>query len=224
MVLCFFDFHSIFNQAVDRGVANVITWTTIIDAHGIHGHGEQANRLFEEMQEHGVVPNAVTLICILNACSHSQMHTKAWTIYSTMLDNFGFSPTDSHHACMVDAWSRAGMLDKAEQFISNLNNPTAIVWKTLLGASCIHGDSALAQKAAAEVLKLEPNDAATYVVLGNTLANTGNLVESARVWQEMKDKQIKKIPGVTWVTINGRRLFMLTIGTTRIQHPLFPSH
>jgi hypothetical protein len=53
-------------------------------------------------------------------------------------------------------------------------------------------------------LKTNPNDAATYVLLANTYAFSGQVKKQATVWNEMKEKNIKKIPGATWVTVNGK--------------------
>lgn len=189
---------------MDRGKPNVITWTCIIDSLGMHGFGALAMQRFREMQEARIEPNATTLVCVLNACSHSGMHETAWNIYSTMHEQYGISPNESHNACMVDVWARAGLFERAEQFIHSLENPSTLLWKTLLGAAHHQGKHELAQRAAALVFEQEPSDAATYVVLGNILSGAGATSASAQLWQEMRVKNMKKTPGVTWVTINGK--------------------
>lgn len=47
-------------------------------------------------------------------------------------------------------------------------------------------------------------EASPYVVLANTYASLGRWTDHAAVWNEMKANNIKKIPGSTWVTVNGR--------------------
>lgn len=53
-------------------------------------------------------------------------------------------------------------------------------------------------------MRIDPNDAATYVLLANTYGAAGIRDKQAAVWNDMKQKNIKKIPGATWVTINGK--------------------
>jgi hypothetical protein len=42
------------------------------------------------------------------------------------------------------------------------------------------------------------------VLLANTYGAVGMRDKQAAVWSEMKEKNIKKIPGATWVTVNGK--------------------
>jgi pentatricopeptide repeat protein len=181
-----------------------VVWTAIIHAHGIHGQGKQAVCLFNSMQQQNIKPSAITLTCVLNACSHAGLVKQAFSIYNSMKEQFNINPTNQHQACMVDVWGRAGMLEQAETFINNLPHQHISVWQALLGASRNCGDVQHAQQAASQILKLEPHNAATYVLLANTYSAAGNWMESTQIWTEMLDQNIKKIPGMTWVTINGK--------------------
>ena len=49
---------------------NVVTWNTLIAAYVNHGFGERALGYFEEMENCGVSPNAVTFVCSLKACAN----------------------------------------------------------------------------------------------------------------------------------------------------------
>ena len=49
-----------------------------------------------------------------------------------------------------------------------------------------------------------PRDASTRILLASTYAATGNDKESNRVWLEMRNEKIQKIPAATWVTVNGK--------------------
>jgi DNA-binding SARP family transcriptional activator len=99
---------------------------------------------------------------------------------------------------------RARMLDQAETFIKSLQKDETIFWKTLLGASHNCGDVERAQRAAAELFKLDPHDAAAYVLMANTYAATGRWKEKEETYTQMMEKNIKKLPGITWVTVNGK--------------------
>ncbi|KAH0467622.1 hypothetical protein IEQ34_002655 [Dendrobium chrysotoxum] len=49
----------VFDRMSER---NVIAWTTMISGYGIHA--------FDEMKESGVLPDRITFVSILSACSH----------------------------------------------------------------------------------------------------------------------------------------------------------
>lgn len=180
------------------------TWTAIIQAYGLHGEAKEALKLFQQMLQQNIKPTAITFICILSACSHAGLHNWAWHLYSSMQPSFGIVPDSRHQACIVDVWGRAGMLDKAEQFINGLERKEAILWRTLLAACYNSGDVERAKRAANLALELEPRDAATHVLIANAHGAAGQVHEQAEVWHKMKNEKIKKIPGATWVSVNGQ--------------------
>ncbi|KAG6412165.1 hypothetical protein SASPL_124835 [Salvia splendens] len=50
---------------------NVVSWSTMIAAYGYHGEGREALDLFGMMLGNGVLPNNITFVSLLHACSHS---------------------------------------------------------------------------------------------------------------------------------------------------------
>lgn len=78
----------------------------MIQAYSIHGKATEALKLFEAMQELKIQPSQITLVSILNVCSHTGLVDHAWDIISTMKQKFGIEPLPQHQACMVDAWGR----------------------------------------------------------------------------------------------------------------------
>lgn len=194
-----------------------VIWTAMIHAHGMHGQGKEALKLFKAMQQRNIKPTTITITCILNACSQSGLVEQAWKIYNSMEQQYGIIPTNQHQVCMVDVWGRARMLDTAENFIEQMTHKHVSVWQALLGASRNSGDVERAKRAASQILELIPKDAATHVLLANTYAAAGNWEECEQVWSGMQQQNIKKIPGTTWVTIMERQnLFMCILGITHI--------
>ncbi|WVZ87146.1 hypothetical protein U9M48_033833 [Paspalum notatum var. saurae] len=49
---------------------NVEHWTSVIAGFAAHGQPDIALRLFVEMRQVGIEPNSVTIVAVLNACSH----------------------------------------------------------------------------------------------------------------------------------------------------------
>lgn len=57
--------HRVFETIRDK---DVVAWSAIVVGYGLHGHGKEAIRLFNEMITVGIKPNDVTFVGILSAC------------------------------------------------------------------------------------------------------------------------------------------------------------
>ncbi|GAA0185128.1 hypothetical protein LIER_32416 [Lithospermum erythrorhizon] len=79
--------------------------------------------------------------------------------------------------------------------------PDAVVWRTLLGACRMCGDIDFANKVAAHLLELEPQEHCTYVLLSDMHGYFKNWKEIARLKILMKESGVKKVPGWSWIEI-----------------------
>ncbi len=93
----------------------------------------------------------------------------------------------------------------------------ATLWRTILGACRTAGDTQRAKSIAERLVALNPADAATYVLLANSYAHIGEFEESEKVRQLMRHRNVKKTPGITWVTIGGETY---TFVASDKDHPL----
>ena len=88
-----------------------------------HGKGEEALMLFNQMidyQDDGVIPNGITMVSVLTACSHCGMVCEAQEWFEKMESQFGIHRDVVHYTCMVDVFGRAGRLDDALKFIHEM--------------------------------------------------------------------------------------------------------
>lgn len=60
----------------------------MIVGYGIHGLGNEAILLFQEMQKFGEKPDNVTFIALLSACSHSGLVTEGRNLFQAMSQEF----------------------------------------------------------------------------------------------------------------------------------------
>jgi len=209
-------------QQGDVPKQGVSSWTAMIHALGQHGRGSEAVQLFHRMLQwqqttttttsrdgEEPAPNEVTLIAVLNACSHAGLVDDALSIYESMArGSFRFEPDDRHHVCMVDVLGRAGRLDDAEKWINNHmkhHGGDPVVWKALLGACRKHGDVMRAERVAGIIHSVSPQDATSRVLLGNIYGKASQWLDKERVWEQMKQDGVKKIPGVSWIVVDGER-------------------
>ncbi|KAF3565429.1 hypothetical protein DY000_02018806 [Brassica cretica] len=179
---------------------NEVTWTSLMTGYGMHGYGEEALGIFDEMWKMGFKLDGVTLLVVLYACSHSGMIDEGMEYFNRMETDFGVSPGPEHYACMVDLLGRAGRLDAALRLIEEMPmEPPPVVWVALLSCCRIHGKVELGEYAAKKITELASNNDGSYTLLSNIYASTGRWKDVARVRSLMRHKGVKKRPGCSWV-------------------------
>eukprot|EP01018_Ginkgo_biloba_P021054 Gb_39558 [translate_table: standard] len=184
---------------------DVVSWTVIIAGFAQHGCSKEALQYFKQMQGAGIKPNHITFVSVLSACSHGGLVTEGYEFFDSMIRDHNLMPRVEHYACMVDLLGRAGHLHEAENFINKMPfEPSALVWRSFLGACRIYGNLELGKIAAECILEMEPQDAATYVLLSNMYAVAGRWDDVAMVRKMMRDKQVKKVPGYSLIEVKNR--------------------
>ncbi|KAI9154457.1 hypothetical protein LWI28_026554 [Acer negundo] len=82
--------------------------------------------------------------------------------------------------------------------------PDGAVWGALLGACKIHKNVELAEIAFEKVIGLEPTNIGYYVLLSNLYSEAKNLEGISRVRVMMRERNLKKDPGCSYVELKGR--------------------
>lgn len=191
-----------FSEVSQRGI---VSWSAMIGGIAQHGHGKKALLLFDEMLRDGVPPNHVTLVSVLCACNHAGLVTEAKRYFEMMEESFGIQPTQEHYACMIDVHGRAGKFDEAMDLISKMPfEANARIWGALLGAARIHKNVDVGQHAAQMLLSLEPEKSGTHVLLANLYASVGSWENVAKVRRLMKENNVKKEPGISWMEVKDK--------------------
>ncbi|CAN6442951.1 unnamed protein product [Victoria cruziana] len=184
---------------------DVVSWNIMIQGAIIHGKGEAALALFDQMVEEGVNPDGVTFVGVLSACSHGGLVDKGWCLFKNMIPRYGVVPSGKHYACMVDLLGRAGQFDTVYDFIIQMPlAPTASLWGALLASSKIHGNVEMAVYASEHLLQLQPENPGNYVLLSNTYASAGRWNDVDHVRKLMTERGIIKMPGCSWVEIKNQ--------------------
>ncbi|KAG8499969.1 hypothetical protein CXB51_006411 [Gossypium anomalum] len=191
-----------FSSIPERGI---VSWSAMIGGLAQHGHGKEALRVFNQMLKYGVSPNQITLVSVLCACNHAGLITEAQKYFRSMNELFGFEPMQEHYACMIDLLGRAGRLDEAMELVDTMPyQADGSVWGALLGAARIHKNVEIGQRAAEMLLILEPEKSGTHVLLANIYASVGMWNNVAKMRRLMKDCNVKKEPGVSWIEVKDK--------------------
>ena len=179
------DAWNVFNIISER---DVVAWNAMIAAYGQHGHVKVALELFYQMLL-SVVPDEITFICVLTACSHAGMINDVDQWFHFMQTFSGISPSIDHCNCLLDLFGRSGWIDKCKHLILSMPfQPSTTSWMTMLSACRTHLNVLGGEHAAAHIFETEGEFPAPYVVLSNLYSVTGQLDAADRIRKMMKCK------------------------------------
>ncbi|KAH7848800.1 hypothetical protein Vadar_008203 [Vaccinium darrowii] len=182
-----------------------VSWNAMIAALGQHGHGAQALKLFEQMLEEDILPDRITFLTILSACSHAGLVNQGCSYFDAMYGSYGIRPDEDHYARLIDLLCRAGKFSEAQDAIQRMPfEPGVPIWEALLGGCRIHGNVDLGVEAADRLFELRPQHDGTYILLSNMFANVGRWDDVAKVRKLMRDRGVKKEPGCSWVEVENK--------------------
>ncbi|PPR96453.1 hypothetical protein GOBAR_AA24217 [Gossypium barbadense] len=191
----------LFREVKDRDIG---VWNTMMAGLGMHGCGKEALELFSEMEREGARPNDITFIGLLNACSHAGLVEEGKLIFEKMVHAFALVPKIEHYGCMVDLLGRAGLLDEAYGIIKSLPiRANSIIWSALLAACKLHHNIVLGEMAARQLVYLEPQNCGYNVSISNIYAVANRWNDVAEVRKAMKNKGMRKEPGLSCIEVNG---------------------
>ncbi|XP_021817716.1 pentatricopeptide repeat-containing protein At2g29760, chloroplastic-like isoform X2 [Prunus avium] len=183
---------------------DVMTWTALISGFAMCGQGKKALEHFHEMQMSGVKPDAITFVGVLAACSHAGLVDEGISHFNSMHEVYGIQPSIEHYGCMVDILGRAGRIAEAEELIRKMQMPPdRFVLGGLLGACRVHGNLEAAERAAQQLLELDPDDDGAYVLLSNLYSSMKKWKEAKRIRELMAERNVKKAPGCSLIEVDG---------------------
>ncbi|CAN8290052.1 unnamed protein product [Cochlearia groenlandica] len=185
------------------GEKSVVTWNTMIMGFAVHGEAHRALEIFEKLEQNSIKPDDVSYLAALTACRHAGLVDYGTSIFNNMACN-GVEPNTKHYGCVVDLLGRAGKLREAHNIISSMPMlPDPVLWQSLLGASEIHKNSEMAEIASKKLIEMGVNNDGDFVLLSNVYAAQGRWKDVGRVRDAMETKQVKKVPGLSYIEAKG---------------------
>ncbi|KAL5710455.1 hypothetical protein ACHQM5_021014 [Ranunculus cassubicifolius] len=182
----------------DKGV---VAWNTMITAYASHGHGTETVSAFEKMIRARVQPDFISFTGLLSGCSHSGLVDIGLKYFNDMSSVYNVEPRVQHYACVVDLLGRAGRS----------------IWGALLAACRTHKNLEIGEIAAKKLFVLEPESSGNYVILSNMYAEVGRWEEVDSLRFLLKGQGMKKVPGCSWIEVNGRAYLFLSDDTSHPQ-------
>ncbi|KAL8215221.1 hypothetical protein R6Q57_004671 [Mikania cordata] len=189
----------VFDQMTRR---DVVSWNAMISSYGMHGFGEKAIEVYNEMVSNKVTPSSITFVSVLGACSHSGLVDEGKHLFESITRDHNMQLTVEHYACMVDLLGRANRLQEAAKIIQDMRvEPGPKVWGSLLGSCRIHCNVELAERASKRLFEQEPTNAGNYVLLAEIYAQAHLWDEVLNVKKLLQTRGLQKKPGCSWIEV-----------------------
>ncbi|XP_022733357.1 pentatricopeptide repeat-containing protein At3g12770-like [Durio zibethinus] len=192
----------VFARVLNRDLA---IWSSMINGYAIHGMGNEALKLFHQMQISEIFSlDHVVFTSILLACSHSGLVEDGLKYFKSMKNDYGIEPGIEHYTCLVDLLGRAGHFDLALKTIQEM--PVQVqpqVWGPLLSACRKYRNVELGKYIARKLLDLNPGNISNYVLMANIYTSGGKWKEAAATRSMMRNRGLVKEPGWSQVEIPG---------------------
>ncbi|KAK9068734.1 hypothetical protein SSX86_012849 [Deinandra increscens subsp. villosa] len=184
---------------------DAVSWGCMISGCGLHGKGQEAVGLYDKMLTSGIKPDAISVVGVLSACSKSGLVEKGLDAYNKAIKVSGFEPTVEICSCVVDLLGRSGQVNEALTFIKAMRlEPGPSVWGALVSASVVHTNYETRVLAYKSLIEIEPENPSNYVSLSNLYASSRKWDFVADVRRTMKERNLRKSPGCSWVTVNSK--------------------
>ena len=110
---------------------NVVTWNVIITGYAQQDQGHAALNCFEQMQNEGLSPNAVTFTCFSKACGGIGAIDKCWGIHHNLVIKGLMKKDGILGNALVHMYMKCGMLCEAKDIVNKLQIWDIVVWNSL---------------------------------------------------------------------------------------------
>eukprot|EP01018_Ginkgo_biloba_P003261 Gb_27381 [translate_table: standard] len=126
---------SVFNEMHQR---DVVSWNAMISGYALNGHGEEALKLFGQMQLVDVKPNAQTFAGVLPACANLAALEQGMEIHEDIIRS-GFQSDVFVGSALVDMYAKCGSIEKARDIFDKMHQQNRISWTAMIGGYAMHG-------------------------------------------------------------------------------------
>ena len=177
-------------------------WNSMILALALHGYGDRALLLLDQLLTSGAKPNQITFTAALSACNHSGLVDEGFRIFRSMIVDHRISPSCEHLSCLVDLLGRSGRLEEAILLVSSLPKPPSEdISGALLAACRTHTGMA---KFSTFFPGVSHQSSGDLVALSNIYADAGKWEDVSRVRILMRDAGLRKQTAHSWIELGGK--------------------
>ncbi|KAJ7561790.1 hypothetical protein O6H91_03G041400 [Diphasiastrum complanatum] len=118
--------------------SDVVVWSSMTSGYAKHGLGQKALDVFKKMKRHGVRPNHVTFVSLLEACGSIPSLAQGRQIHIQIM-SYGFESNVVVGNALIDMYIKCGSLAEAHKVFNGLPNHDVVTWGTMITGYAHHG-------------------------------------------------------------------------------------
>ncbi|CAI8589478.1 unnamed protein product [Vicia faba] len=172
----------IFDQMIEK---DFVCWSAMISGYSESDQPQEALKLFNEMLRQRIVPDQITMLSVISACSHVGALVQAKWIH-TYVDRNGFGRALSVNNALIDMYAKCGNLVKAREVFENMPRKNVISWSSMINAFAMHGnaDNAINLFHRMKEENIEPNGV-TFIGVLYACGHAGLIEEGQKLFSSM---------------------------------------
>lgn len=117
---------------------DVVSWNAMIAGCAQHGSGDISFKLYQEMDQEGIKPDAITFNCILDAFASPAAFEQGKSVHADILKS-GLDSDISVSNALISMYTRCGSLEDARQVFHNMPRRDVKSWTALVAGYADHG-------------------------------------------------------------------------------------
>eukprot|EP01018_Ginkgo_biloba_P029404 Gb_03474 [translate_table: standard] len=137
---------------------NVVSWSAMIAGYAQSGLANEALSLFNQMQLEDMIPNSVTMVNVLLACTYLAALQQGKQIHSYIIKS-GFESNVVIGTALIDMYAKCGVVGIAHRLFDKMPERNVISWSTMISGYGMHGygQDALALFLQMQQIGIRPN-------------------------------------------------------------------
>lgn len=125
---------------------DVVSWTGMLAAYANHGQGERVLQLFRQMHEKGVLPNKITFITTLEACTNQAILHEGRLMHARITSS-GFELDAVVGSALVSMYGNCGNMQDALRMFLKISEQDVVSWTAMIVVFAQHGQGVEALQA-----------------------------------------------------------------------------
>ena len=152
--------------------------------------------------EDGLVPDEVTFVGVLCACSRAGMLGEGKKYFDEMVNVYKVVQSFAHYWCMANLYASHGFVEEAEQLLRNMpEERESLVWGSMFWLCRIYNDVGPGEQIARRLIELEPSNSSFYVFLWNIYVAAGRWEDAGKVTDMMSERGLMCVPSRSLVDL-----------------------
>lgn len=178
--------HKVFDRLRNR---NVVSWNALISGYVHNDKSHLALKLFQAMQVGVVVvPNKVTFLCALKACSETGDSKQGRIIHQQVIIK-GFDMDVAIGNTLIDMYSKCDCITGAIVVLHNVPNRNVVSWSAIISGAARNADGPLVSQLYEQMLREGINpDRVILIGLLNACGHTKDVEHGSLVHDQILEK------------------------------------